>query len=737
MSQTDGLAPSADWVATNMEAMLRECDALIAAKDEHLRRLKAGVAALESELQKIDSERTRAIVDREKAERVLSAFRTAVKEGTGLRQSRGDVSARLRVVPNEPSPTPSTGDTHEPLSEQGEPGAEVADCPEPKPGPVAAVRITGARAVAVMRIIALEPDRDWTPKQVALRLEGEEKEQDFAAHNRARAPPPYTYGAIPDGVFGSLTDLPPPKGPEAPPLTLDERFEYLLDNPDLYSAAAALPEPSQVGRPAHYPPVVYLIFLCSISLFGSARSTAIHLQRPMWWETVRAAVRVHLGDEAAAALKPIGPSRGHWNHYFRRHLKPVWDDIRDISRELWIKQALDHGMMQPTGARASRICPERHQVLHGDATVAAPPSSHSEHETCDENGVLHKHRVDEDTGITTEGGGKQVYGNKFLSVGVRFARLPHSRVILAIESIRHRSQEEDPEREAEGAAFIRMVRHIPTRAPGLLAATYDAALRGVHRAPLIADGLLVFIPQHAGLPPQSLKRYECSSYAHDVYVAEARVCERRITVDGETHYNPLPVAELEYREGTQACRFYHRMTIPCPVEEHTIRIRVDETADDRQVDPSTQQKRFNRTEHLRQVPPDTPAGRRLKGFRQDSESTPFAIRPELPPQESSRVRSEGGSAHLHRLRLAQQLRQPRQDQPSRRCLTGTQLNRRGAHPPAPDPPAHPRLEQAPDNPKCGPQPTRYTVRGGLALFSCATTTLWGTCINSLTCSIEF
>lgn len=58
-----------------------------------------------------------------------------------------------------------------------------------------------------------------------------------------------------------------------------------------------------------------------------------------------------------------------------------------------------------------------------------------------------------------------------------------------------------------------------------------------------------------------------------------------------------------------------------PVEEHTIRIRVDETVDGRRVDPSTRQRRFNRTEHLRQVPADTPAGRRPKGFRQDSEST--------------------------------------------------------------------------------------------------------------------
>jgi hypothetical protein len=97
------------------------------------------------------------------------------------------------------------------------------------------------------------------------------------------------------------------------------------------------------------------------------------------------------------------------------------------------------------------------------------------------------------------------------------------------------------------------------------------------------------------------------------------VCERRITDDGNTHYTPLPVEELECREG-KSTRFYHRITIACPVKTHMLRIRVDETDEDRQIDPKTKKRRFNRTEHLRQVPPGTPAARRLKGFRQDSES---------------------------------------------------------------------------------------------------------------------
>ncbi|MEU7647494.1 hypothetical protein [Streptomyces huasconensis] len=106
---------------------------------------------------------------------------------------------------------------------------------------------------------------------------------------------------------------------------------------------------------------------------------------------------------------------------------------------------------------------------------------------------------------------------------------------------------------------------------------------------------------------------------HDLNVAEGRVCKRLLTDDGTTYYTPLPVEELERRESKQT-RFYHRLIIPCQVEDHVLRIRVDETPEDREIDPSTKRQRFNRTEHLRQIPPDTHAGRRLKGFRQDSES---------------------------------------------------------------------------------------------------------------------
>ncbi|ATL28476.1 hypothetical protein [Streptomyces formicae] len=261
---------------------------------------------------------------------------------------------------------------------------------------------------------------------------------------RASKAKDYIVGPAPDDAFGSPSGPPPPRGPEAPPLSIDERFEFLITNPDLYAVAReVLParEPGSVGRMLSYPPFVYVIFLCAISVFGSARSTAHHLQRPLWWGAVRELV----GPAEADALAPVGPNRSKWNYYFKRYLKENIPALRDISSDLWIQQALAMGLMSEVNSRGSWIYPDRDQVIHGDATVAAPPSDQTKRKTTDkETGEIRYHRVDEDASCTTEGGGRKVYGNKFRSIATRLANTPHSRVILTLESIRHKSRKRPP-----------------------------------------------------------------------------------------------------------------------------------------------------------------------------------------------------------------------------------------------------------------------------------------------------
>lgn len=185
MSPIDGLTASADWVAKDMEAMLRECDALIASKDEHLARLTAGIKALQAEMDQVSAERALAVADREKAEQVLGAFRVAVEKGTGLRQSRGHSQTRLRIVPDAPEPEEASKESASPAEDGAEdPTPPTAATPKPES---AAIRVSGERSVAVMQIVTAEPNRDWTPRDIALRLEGPDAGQEQAAHNRARA----------------------------------------------------------------------------------------------------------------------------------------------------------------------------------------------------------------------------------------------------------------------------------------------------------------------------------------------------------------------------------------------------------------------------------------------------------------------------------------------------------------------------------------------------------------------
>ncbi|WP_236655358.1 hypothetical protein [Streptacidiphilus carbonis] len=434
---------------------------------------------------------------------------------------------------------------------------------------------------------------------------------------------PYTIGPIPDDVFGSAADKPEPRGPQAPHITPDRRFAALAHNQQLYQVATTVlpdkPDGSS-GRPPGFPPYVYLLFAASISIFGSARSTQAHLQRPLYWDIVREGVTACLGTEEAGRLADVGPTSSQW-YYYRHKMLDTLPGLREASRDAWIAQAFDVGLLSADGPRGTWIRPHRSQVIHGDGTVMKPPTDQTEAVTVDqETGEIRNHYIDPDASIQTEGGDRQVYGNKFITIATRLASTPHSRMILNLDAVRHRSKQLDPEKLDEAAAAVKMTTEVLAAAPGVKAVTYDTALRGVHRAPLIRQGVVVFTRQHDGIRPHEIVEFSEGKCTHSLYAAAGRVCERRITVDGNTHYAPLPVRELEVR-GKEKIRFYHLVEIPCPRGGHVARIRVDETQEDREIEASGQAKKFNRTEHLRQVPPETPAGRRLLGFRQDSEST--------------------------------------------------------------------------------------------------------------------
>ncbi|MGW0207523.1 hypothetical protein ACWDZ8_17520 [Streptomyces sp. NPDC003233] len=436
---------------------------------------------------------------------------------------------------------------------------------------------------------------------------------------RTKKKPDYVMGPTPKDVFSF--SRPEPPGPSARPLPALERLELLVANPDLYDVADKVypgRAPGTPGRRPAYSPFVYLILLASISIFDTAEMACANFQHEHMWKIVREGVRQHRGDAAADGLPETGPQRHHW-HDFRPRMLDALQDLREASRDAWINQALAQGMLAKK-RRGTLVRPHRSQVITGDGTVVRPASDQTEEFTIDERtGVPRRHRIDPDATIQLEGGDREIYGNKLVSFSVRDECSPHSRIILNTDTARHQSKELDPDRQEEARVAVRLAMEIRTRAPGDHTLVYDKAWRGMHRSQLIRAGFLVFTRQYDGLRPQPLKkyRYEATGCTHDVYAAEGRACERLITVEGKTLHTPIPVREIEYRNGGES-RFYHVLEVHCGNGPHVERIPVYETQEDRSLDPRTKRMRFNRTEHLRIIPPDTEAGERLIGFRRDS-----------------------------------------------------------------------------------------------------------------------
>ncbi|MBL1287055.1 hypothetical protein JKV81_09375 [Streptomyces sp. For3] len=149
MSLIDGASPSADWIAMDMEAMLRECDALILSKDELMRHLQESVEALQREMAKASEAREQAVLQRQKAKEWLGSFQATIQQGAALRASQTQAPIQLRLVRPAPEPAPAPS------------------------APVDPVRIEGARSIAAMRIISGDAQRPWSASEVARLLEGD------------------------------------------------------------------------------------------------------------------------------------------------------------------------------------------------------------------------------------------------------------------------------------------------------------------------------------------------------------------------------------------------------------------------------------------------------------------------------------------------------------------------------------------------------------------------------------
>ncbi|WP_159041566.1 hypothetical protein [Streptomyces sp. WM4235] len=155
MSLPEGLNQSAAYVAADLEAMIRERDVRVASHGEHRARLEAMIAKLNAEVQEVTAQEQQAAAELQEAQQVLEDLRTVLARGIGLRQASEPAQTRLVAVSPEHDPTSATA---------------TRPAPEPQPA-THPVRIAGERTLAVLKILSRDPEREWTPKAVAMELE--------------------------------------------------------------------------------------------------------------------------------------------------------------------------------------------------------------------------------------------------------------------------------------------------------------------------------------------------------------------------------------------------------------------------------------------------------------------------------------------------------------------------------------------------------------------------------------
>jgi len=466
----------------------------------------------------------------------------------------------------------------------------------------------------------------------------------------------------PDGPPGIWRRDTPPSDDDAMDIT--HVIHSVFSNPDLYAAANAVPPRSKKkpGCPADYPNWVLAGFGALLSAYGSSRAAHTGLQVDRNWayvlETVAAAQGQGTVDALRDKAKQHGPNRNHWN-YWSKVNKKHWDTIQETLVPLFVKQAQEQGLLDPTG-KVSYASPNQANTIYGDGKVMTGPTRPRKGVTFDsETGEwLHKGRPvrqDPASSLWAEGGddGEEAYGTKFVFTSVRGTGF-YNKVNLVMGK-----QVEGGATEAQHClAHARRVMELA--GAGVHAIAWDGALSSVHIDELMREhGLVVASPVKAKSNPDGIRSGKVAAsriekerhYAtvkdrsphgpcrHNLVMRGGRLGQVLIDSAGTETWVPLRIDKLVRTGQPGAYRWYHELTIDCSTNnEHTprcadghaggctlgqpggctsgshpYRLPLVQTKDDTDAG-------FRRAEYARQLPPDTQGYARTFGRRPPAES---------------------------------------------------------------------------------------------------------------------
>jgi hypothetical protein len=415
-----------------------------------------------------------------------------------------------------------------------------------------------------------------------------------------------------------------------------ERIEALLRNEAIYQLAELIPTPPSEhgGRPRDYPDYMLLVFDALLGVYRSGRQVEAELSHQVTWRFMRRMVRRRFPDDPSKHLPRRPMQRHHYLYGRNRYLScpEVLEGLGNLHRELAIRQAREIGLLNPAGP-GSWTHPHLSRMLYADGKVVAPLYRAKPGDTRVDKGTgeIRAVRHEPDARLHFEGDGEAAWGTKFVMVAVR-GEDTHARVILDVERV--------PEPGGEAAVAMKCFRRLAPLVPGAQGVIYDTALRGVHHQTLLRDlGLIpvnrVTAARKGAKAPRrgEGRRVEKSVHLEDKEVvaldgrrATVRLFARggavgvvRLTETGE----PL-LSELERvrtHRNLDLCgtyRWYNEYRLPAEEGGGTVTVRLHGTDEDRE-------RRLNRPENVRVIPPSDPDFAQLYARRNDAESINRAL----------------------------------------------------------------------------------------------------------------
>jgi hypothetical protein len=410
--------------------------------------------------------------------------------------------------------------------------------------------------------------------------------------------------------------------------SIGEVITSLTTSPYLSDLAEHL-DGSPVGRPRKHPAWTVLAYGSLARHFRSHNRLDGELTTGLWDSLRTAAVTNGLADPGDTPF--LYPQLAYW----RDHVMADPDRRAELLAAFThtaLRQARQLGLLRPDGP-GSLTHPHLSRVIHGDGTVVRPvfrrprTATVTDPDTGDDRVVY----IDPSSGEHLDHpAGRHdpsaadfhrwdgpIHGNNFVIAFTRGTERAQ-RVVLGVDRV------DIPGREADTAVAL-IERIVAAAGPGVTAAIYDGALRGVHIDRLMrTSGLIVINKVHAAAgadtPNPTPRRRPLGTFTHD---KGRRTCSHTLHIDNGTVVDvaladdgsPVIVAAATRRQikrfhradGTY--RFSLGIDVPCGRSSFRLWLSPHGTDDD----PSL-------PDHLRLIPPDDPDFKTLYGRRNDSES---------------------------------------------------------------------------------------------------------------------